>query len=268
MKSKLLFAAICIIALFSVNLTYGHYPVSPYAFCNGNPVNFVDPDGRDYYRSASGAIIWQDDDTRKITINDEVFTNIGKSYSMRTADGRYVNYYQNVAISTSAEAVDAEQAVLGNAALAGAMLSTGSSLAGGSQQQLMTDMVHQMQGEFIVEAVDISSLSLQKTGDALTTAGYVVSTTGMGAEAGLPLVAIGNAMKYTGLGIESVADFMRGNKRKIGYNVFTNGTMYGIGQLGHYAPGPYRAVFNLILTPYNTALSYGAETITPDKQKR
>lgn len=46
MRTRILNSAICIAALFSVNLAYGRYPVSPYAYCNNNPVNRVDPDGK------------------------------------------------------------------------------------------------------------------------------------------------------------------------------------------------------------------------------
>ena len=52
MKTKrflILTAIICMASLFSVDLAYGHYPVSPYVFTGGNPASGVDPDGQDWY---------------------------------------------------------------------------------------------------------------------------------------------------------------------------------------------------------------------------
>ncbi|MCQ2134831.1 MAG: hypothetical protein MJY88_07670 [Bacteroidales bacterium] len=35
-----------------------YYSVSPYAYCAGNPVRFVDPSGKDWYRDSEGHIQW------------------------------------------------------------------------------------------------------------------------------------------------------------------------------------------------------------------
>lgn len=58
MRPKLLTAAICIVALFSVDLAYGYHPVSPYAYCAGNPIKYVDPDGQDVWEiNQNGQIV-------------------------------------------------------------------------------------------------------------------------------------------------------------------------------------------------------------------
>ena len=59
MKTKRLLsliAIICIASLFSVDLAYAYHPVSPYAYCNGNPIKYVDPNGMEVW------IYYQDDD--------------------------------------------------------------------------------------------------------------------------------------------------------------------------------------------------------------
>lgn len=238
-----------------------YYPVSPYAYCANNPIKFVDPNGMDYYKSVAGAVIWKDLDKEKITINNEVFKNIGKSYSMRLDEASFANFYQNVFISVSSQAADARQTVLNNAALTGALLSLNSPLSPNAQQGLMTDVVRQVQGNFIAGAADYTSTVLQSTGNTMTTTGYVMMASGIGAPVGATLVSIGNTLVFTGTILDIGRDFVIGNYQKVEYNTLTNGVMLGLGKLGCFIPQQQRAIYNLIITPYNYTISYGSELL-------
>ena len=44
--------------------------MSPYVYCVGNPVKYVDPDGRDLYKASDESILWTDC-TSQEEINDE-----------------------------------------------------------------------------------------------------------------------------------------------------------------------------------------------------
>ena len=57
-----------------------YYGISPYAFCNNNPVNFVDPDGRDWYEDYF------------IDENNKEWRNIGQEYLF--FDGNNLHYYR------------------------------------------------------------------------------------------------------------------------------------------------------------------------------
>lgn len=63
---------------------------------------------------------------------------------------------------------------------------------------------------------------MQLVGDALATTGYAASTTGLGAEAGIPLAALGNVIKYTGVGLENILDTKRGSYMKVGITLLQN----------------------------------------------
>jgi len=72
-----------------------HPEISPYVFCANNPVRYVDPDGRDWYRhDESGAVIWQEGNSASTTINDQVYGNIGETYNQTVGNTTY-NYSQN-----------------------------------------------------------------------------------------------------------------------------------------------------------------------------
>jgi len=71
---------------------------SPYMYCLGNPIVFVDPDGRfvDWYKSEAGNVIWQPGSADKINVGGEEFSNIGTSYTSTVIGGdALVHYDQN-----------------------------------------------------------------------------------------------------------------------------------------------------------------------------
>ena len=72
-----------------------HPEISPYVYCAGNPVNLIDPDGRDWYRhDKSGATFWQEGNANSLSYNDQTYRNIGETYSSYK-DGIRIDYNQN-----------------------------------------------------------------------------------------------------------------------------------------------------------------------------
>lgn len=268
MKTTIL-TAICICALFRVHLVYAmwpqidphaenYYSQSPYAFAGSNPVNNVDPDGRDYYRSSGGSVIWQDNNARKVSIDGEKYRNIGASYSEQLVDGGFVNYYQNTAISTSDVAVDARRTIFDSPALAGMLLSGDSPLSAHSQAGLMTDLIHRGQGEFIAGAADFAGTALEKSGNGLALAGYAVSATGVGAGVGAAMSGVGNVMMYVGSGTQIIMNIQSENYGQAG--ILVGGVMmnFGIGRIVKYgAVGKeeINGAANLFFTPVTTMIS-------------
>jgi hypothetical protein len=69
---------------------------SPYMYCLGNPIVFVDPDGRfvDWYKSEAGNVIWQPGSADKINVGGEDFRNIGTTYTKNQMGNNY-HYVQD-----------------------------------------------------------------------------------------------------------------------------------------------------------------------------
>ena len=72
-----------------------YYPWNQYAFCGNNPMNRIDPNGKDWFQSSDGkAILWQDSYEKTITINDQVYNNIGIFYTVNYDWGQ-ISYQQD-----------------------------------------------------------------------------------------------------------------------------------------------------------------------------
>jgi len=222
-------------------------------------VKFVDPDGRDYYRhDETGSVVWRNCSDKNVTIGNDVYENIGKSYSERLADGSYVNYYQNIAISASKNAVNAEQLVLDSRILSGRLLRRNSRLSPNLQQLLMADLVRNAQNRFASEGFRFTGDRLEKGGNIILIGGNIVSATGIGFEIGQSIAGIGNCMIYIGAGFNVMADALEGNKGRALYKASTTFVMDRIGASARkYVTPKENAIFNLILVPYNTVLGLG-----------
>lgn len=128
---------------------------SGYAYCKGNPVLFIDPDGQmvDWYRTwDKSAYIWKDRQDPYLKIGGETYFNVGSTFSMSYGK-EYYNYYQNALISVSNMPLNAWQTIFNNDNLLGGLLSNRSPLSRKYQQILFNTSIHNAQKDFLEHPV-------------------------------------------------------------------------------------------------------------------
>ena len=74
------------------------YSVSPYAYCHDNPVNRVDPDGKDDYFNSAGSFMYSTSNGSDVYVNNVLITDVSlNNDASRQAVANVVGYYANEA---------------------------------------------------------------------------------------------------------------------------------------------------------------------------
>ena len=144
-------------------LSEKYYPISPYAYCAGNPISLIDPNGQDWYTSGTG-LKWFDSTAPEYWDEEVLYSWVGVSASFEQNDGTFLNFYQNYQIGEpTSTPQNAESLILNSPALAGYLMSKDSHLPEYAKTSLMMGYMHQGQKDFLTHPVThqtIDALSL------------------------------------------------------------------------------------------------------------
>ena len=150
-------------------LSENYLSQSPYHFSGNNPVVYVDQDGQalDWYTNKDEtAWLWRDSKEKEVEIDGETYYNKGSTLSVNFG-GLYLNYYQNILVSTSFGEVDVMESLLNNSVLLSKLLSEHSPLSEDNQLELLVNSMHKAHRDFVnhpVTQATIQSLLFVATG--------------------------------------------------------------------------------------------------------
>jgi RHS repeat-associated protein len=190
-----------------------------YAYALFSPLQYVDLTGEmfDWYQNRNGDLIWQPSKASTLTINGDLYNNIGESVSLLQTDGTYLNYFQNIPFR-SEYAFDAKQYILENKNLRGELMSTKSKLWEPAKTDLMKARIYQGQNKFIRGTAEFAADASNGLGLALSGAGTAAMAIPGLQAAGGGLVAAGGALSTFGSIIDVGLNIADGNYKQAALN--------------------------------------------------
>ncbi|MBR5175303.1 MAG: hypothetical protein IKW89_05170, partial [Bacteroidales bacterium] len=142
----------------SVDPLAGKYPgISPYAYCAGNPITLIDPEGKDWYRNrTTGTYTWFDGKEEH-----DGYENVGENLSVLGNNGRYLNFYHEQFVGMSEDVIaDITSAVINNNSALGKCLDKDSKLSDSEKVDLYSRSIASAGYDFLTDPATLNAVNI------------------------------------------------------------------------------------------------------------